>query len=112
MEINEIQESEFVTLKPVGDLDANSSIELDIHIRRLLDAGQINLLIDCAGVPYMSSAGLGVFVSYLDEFKDQKGKLVLSNLTPNVAEVFDLLGLSKLVTIINSKEEVANFFKG
>ena len=112
MVINEIQEEEYVTLRPVGDLDANSSIELDEHIRNLLDADRIKVLIDCSEVPYMSSAGLGVFVSYLDEFKDRQGRLVLSNLSPSVAEVFDLLGLSKLIPIVNSKEEVVNLFKG
>lgn len=110
MEIIESQKPLYVTLTPVGDLDANSSIVLDDKIRSLLDQDKTHIHIDCSQVPYMSSAGLGVFIAYLDEINTRNGKLVLSNLIDSVYDVFVLLGLDQLIDITSDESEVNNLF--
>ncbi len=111
MEIKELNNSLYVTLKPVGDLDANSSIVLDEKIQSLLENNQNFINIDCSDVPYMSSAGMGVFIAHLDEIKSRKGKLVLSNLVDSVLDVLELLGLNQLIDIASNEKEVNNLFK-
>ncbi|MEL6672121.1 MAG: STAS domain-containing protein [Bacteroidota bacterium] len=112
MEIKETTQANFVTLSPQGDLDAHSSVALDEKISELLSQKQHFIHIDCSGIPYMSSAGLGVFISYLDEIGASGGKLVLSGLQENVLEVFGLLGLNQLVTIVGDGASVASEFQG
>jgi anti-sigma B factor antagonist len=110
MEIKETIKDGFTTLGPIGDLDANSSIELDEHIRKMVEEGNVDIHIDGSGLNYISSAGLGVFISYLDEIKAQGGKMIFSNLSDNVFDVFELLGLNQIVTIVKEGEEVAPLF--
>ena len=110
MEIKEKAEAGFITLVPVGELDANSSVYLDAKISQLLEASKVNLHVDFAEVNYISSAGLGVFISYLDEIKRQGGKLVISNVADNVYDVFTILGLNRLLTILGAGEAVAPHF--
>lgn len=106
------QEPQFVTLQPVGELDANSSVYLDETIRQLIEENKLNIHVDFARINYISSAGMGVFVSYLEEIKSKGGKIVLSNLSANVLEVFKLLGLDQLIPIVSDKAEVTHMFKG
>ena len=66
---------------------------------------QKNILIDCAGLEYISSAGLGVFMSYLDEFEENNIKMAIYALKDKVFQVFHILGLDQLITIKRTKEE-------
>ncbi|MEZ4825889.1 MAG: STAS domain-containing protein [Bacteroidia bacterium] len=110
MEIREQIHENFITLSPVGELDANSSIHLDEKISSMIQNGKINIHVDCRDVSYMSSAGLGVFISHLDELSAKSGKLVLSDLNPGVFDVFDLLGLNQLVTIADKGDDIGKYF--
>ena len=109
MEIKEERHSSFVTLSPQGDLDANSSVDLDEKIQGMLETGDRFFHIDGAGIQYISSAGLGVFVSHLEEIKQVEGKLVLSSLSESVQDVFTLLGLDQLLTIVASQEDAVQY---
>ena len=110
MEIKEIKNESYVTLIPVGDLDANSSIMMDEKIQEHVDAEMFNLHIDCEQLKYISSAGLGVFISFMDELEVGKGKFVFSGMSQNVRKVFQLLGLEQLMTIVSSQIEVSEAF--
>lgn len=88
----------FVSLR--GELDASSSIVLDDALRAAVGIRPLSIQIDCAELAYISSAGLGVFVSYLQELETQTIPLVLFSLRPPVENVFQVLGLDALVTIL------------
>ena len=60
---------------------------------------------------YISSAGAGVFIGALSCAADNGGSVVLLKPTPNVQEVFDLLGLSQLFTIVDSVEKAYEALK-
>lgn len=111
MEIIEFHQNGYLTLQPVGDLDAQSSIDMDACLRKNIDEGVVNLHIDGSQLAYISSAGLGVFISYLDELKSADGQLVFSRLSDEVYDVFELLGLSRLVKIVKEPEAAAPLFK-
>lgn len=113
MEIKEAQHDRYVSLAPVGDLDANSSVFLDEKLRSLLEAGQYNIHVNAAEIPYISSAGLGVFISHLDELVLHSGKFVVSNLSDTVADVFKILGLNQLdnLILVPSEREVESHFE-
>ena len=64
-----------------------------------------------SSLEYISSAGLGVFISYLDELEDREGQLVFSNLSEEVFDVFELLGLSRLVKIVPEANAAGALFQ-
>lgn len=105
--INITKESEdnIHIIKVEGDVDAASSIYLDKAISDALSRGQKRILIDCNQLDYISSAGLGVFMSYIQDFENSDSRFVLFGLSDRVAGVFEILGLDQLLTIVNSKEE-------
>ncbi|MFN0202506.1 MAG: STAS domain-containing protein [Bacteroidia bacterium] len=105
MEIIQINQPNFVVIVPKGEVDANSSIHLDDKIGELIAANSVKILLDCSEMTYISSAGLGVFVSYLEELEEKKGKLIFSNMRANIFDVFELLGLDQLLTIVSDNLE-------
>jgi anti-sigma B factor antagonist len=110
MEIKEQKGDNFITLCPVGELDAISSIHMDERLNSLLEKGHINFHFDCSEMTYISSAGLGVFISHIEEIRGRKGKLIFSGMTDNVFDVFSLLGLDKIVTIQQDDRPVDYYF--
>jgi anti-sigma B factor antagonist len=100
MEIKEMVKAHYISLAPQGDLDAHSSVHLDSRIRDLIEAGQVNIHVDFSSVPYISSAGLGVFISFLEDIITLGGKFVLTHMRDSVWEVFSLLGLDNLSHMI------------
>jgi anti-sigma B factor antagonist len=88
----------FVSLR--GELDASSSIVLDDALRNAIGLRPLSIQIDCAELTYISSAGLGVFVSYLQELGAQTIPLVLFSLRQPVENVFQVLGLDAMITIL------------
>ncbi len=53
-------------------------------------AGATPLLLDFAGVEYISSVGLRVLMLAAKQVKTQQGKIAIAALTPVVAEVFQI----------------------
>ncbi|VAW28526.1 hypothetical protein MNBD_BACTEROID06-117 [hydrothermal vent metagenome] len=92
-----------------GDIDASSSIQLDESLSSQVNTSQTLITIDCSELHYISSAGLGVFMSYIEEFKDSGQKFVLFALSEKVKNVFNMLGLDQLMNIVSTKEEALNF---
>lgn len=94
-----------------GEIDASSSIELDNAIKEAANSST-RIMIDLSGLDYISSAGLGVFISYLEELKKKEARLVVFGLQENVYEVFQILGLQHLMTIKEDKKEALAYLNG
>lgn len=101
--IEKIYETPNWILKLNGEIDASNSVNVDAAIQELLQDGAKKLLVDCSELEYISSAGLGVFMSYLEEFQERSISLVIFGLKAKVFQVFHILGLDQLITIKQDK---------
>lgn len=103
--IKRMQEDGADVIALIGEIDASSSIELDLAIAKSVGEGYTKILVDCGALEYISSAGLGVFMSYIEEFKDRAIQMVLFGMSDKVANTFNILGLNELLQIGKNKEE-------
>ncbi len=88
-----------------GELDASSSVILDEELSDPEIMRYNKILVDCQELNYISSAGLGVFISHLQRFEDAQIKLIFYNMQDKVRNVFEILGLDLLMTIVSDYEE-------
>ncbi len=95
----------YLLMKVTGEVDASSSIELDEAIKKVIEEEPQNLVVDCTDLDYISSAGLGVFMSYIEEFRKHEASLVIFGLNPKVKNVFEILGLDQLLKICATEDE-------
>ncbi|MEQ8424561.1 MAG: STAS domain-containing protein [Cyclobacteriaceae bacterium] len=105
VQIKRLQEEGIDTLVIIGEIDASSSIELDLSIAKSVGEGFKKVLVDCTSLEYISSAGLGVFMSYIEEFRDKGISMVMYGLNEKVANNFSILGLADLLHIRSNKDE-------
>lgn len=94
-----------------GYLDAHTFEALDEEINGLFAEDVYRLIVDLSGVDYISSAGAGVFIGAHTEAQENDGGIVLLKPTPNVMDVFDLLGLTQFFPVVQSREEALGAFR-
>lgn len=99
------KDGEITTLKVMGDVDASSSIVLDNAISHAVKGGSKKIMVNGQELQYISSAGLGVFMSYLQDFEKQEIRMTLFGLNEKVVNVFKILGLDQLMTMVDTEEE-------
>jgi anti-sigma B factor antagonist len=103
--IKRLQEEGTDIIAIIGEIDASSSIELDLAIAKSVGEGYKKILVDCSALEYISSAGLGVFMSYIEELRDKKIHLILFGMKERVLNTFSILGLADLLNIRETKQD-------
>lgn len=79
-----------------GYLDAHTAPQFESAIQDQIDKGNLRLIVDGGDLSYISSAGLGVFMGFVEELREGGGDLKICSLPANVQEIFDLLGFTNL----------------
>ncbi|GAB4107625.1 STAS domain-containing protein [Echinicola sediminis] len=105
LEISIHNDNSQATLILKGQVDASNSVELDEAVQAALNQNLRTIMVDGSGLEYISSAGLGVFMSYLEDFEEKEVQFLIYGLSEKVANVFHILGLDQLITIKANKEE-------
>ena len=95
MKITKIVNGEELEVALDGRLDTITAVELETFLNENLGDAK-TLILDCACLTYISSAGLRVLLSTQKKFKDG---LKLTNVQELVMEVFDITGFSDILTI-------------
>jgi anti-sigma B factor antagonist len=83
-----------------GYLDAHTAPDFEKAVQTEFEAGRVRLLVECSRLTYISSAGLGVFMSFIEEIREAGGDIKICGLAPKVFQVFDILGFSALFDIV------------
>src|SRR5262245_57214749 len=89
-----------------GRMDVHLASETENELNELIKkhAGK-NVVLNLDDVEYMSSSGLRVFVSLMRVLKEGNRGLKLSNLSPAVKKVFEVVELMDMFDIYESEEE-------
>ena len=86
-----------VTLKIVGRLDTSTAPALEAAVDGLA-ADVRELVLDCGGLEYVSSAGLRVILKAQKRMNVQ-GCMKLTGVNETILEVFDITGFADILTI-------------
>lgn len=94
-----------------GELDAHTASELEAAIQKCKEDERYEIVVNGANLQYISSAGLGVFMAFIEEVREQSGDIKIAELQPKVYNVFDLLGFPMLFDIVETEKEAVAKFK-
>ena len=86
-----------LTLSLTGRLDTTTAPDLEAVIKENI-TGVTNLVMDFAGLEYLSSAGLRVILSAQITMNKQ-GEMVIRNVNETINEVFEITGFIDILTI-------------
>ena len=103
-----------VTKREVGDvsildvngfLDAHTAPDLENAFNNLIENKNYKVVVNFSGLKYISSAGLGVFMAYVETMRENNGDIKFSDLKDDVYNVFDLLGFPMLYEFYKTEKE-------
>lgn len=97
MTIREEWNGDILTVIPEGRIDTLTSRDLEKFLYDRYDRAQ-KLILEFAGVEYISSAGLRVLVQAYKRMKDKDG-IVIRNVCEDVMQVFTLTGYNHVIRI-------------
>ncbi len=93
-----------------GYLDAHTASEFESALGDIINKGIHKIVVNFKDLEYISSAGLGVFMVFIEGVRSQKGDIKLVEMKPRVFTVFDLLGFPMLFEIYELEGEALERF--
>lgn len=97
MEITRLRTDAGFVVALTGRLDATWADAVERALAEAVRGGEHRLVLDLAGVDYISSAGLRVVINALKQLRAVRGAFALSNAQPGVRKVIELSGLHALL---------------
>lgn len=101
MEIEEEKSGSLSVVALIGRVDGLVAPDLEKRISSIVERGDVRMLLDCARMSYISSAGLRAVLSGARKCQQAGGKLTLCALQPACKTVFEISGF---LTIIDNHD--------
>ena len=105
MEIIEEKQATHYIFKLNGRLDSNTSPDFEKQIIAAIDTGNVQLIIDCGQLDYITSAGLRVLNKTAKRLKREDGRIVLFAMEDYVREVFEIAGFDTFLPIVATLDD-------
>ena len=100
----------FDVLELYGELDAHTASQLEQMLQQLINQKNHQIIVNFGELNYIASAGLGVFMAYIEDVRELGGDIKLTNMNDKVYNVFDLLGFPTLYDILEDEEDAIEKF--
>ena len=79
-----------------GSLDTAAAAETEKAMSPLNDVEGKDIIIDCTGLEYISSAGLRIFLGILQSAQEKGGHVFIKGITDKVRAIFTITGFSTI----------------
>lgn len=93
-----------------GAVDAHTAPQFESAVQAAIDEHKNRIIVDCAKLTYISSAGLGVFMSFIEEVRDEGGDIKICGLTEKAKQPFEILGFDSLFDFCDDTAAAKNSF--
>lgn len=93
-----------------GFVDAHTAPYFESAIQTEMDAGRTKIIVDCTKLNYISSAGLGVFMSFIEEIREVGGDIKICGLISKVKHTFEILGFQDIFEMVDDQPSAAQRF--
>ncbi len=107
---DDVQE-DILIIKADGDLNAETADEFVESIGKLVDAGLHSIIIDCSGLDYISSSGLGMLVRLHKRMDEKIGDVKIASVKSLIVNVLRMTRLNKVFSIYPDVESARQAFK-
>ena len=93
-----------------GFVDAHTAPQFENAVQAEIDAGRHRIIVNCEKLNYISSAGLGVFMSFIEELRERDGDLKICGLVPKVKHTFEILGFQDIFEMLDDQPTAMRHF--
>ena len=108
----ETQTVDDVTLVyPKGFINAHTVRLFETELQKSLQQRRFKVVVNCAELAYIASAGLGAMMGAIEEIRGNGGDLRLTDLNETVQNIFEILGFNHLFRIFPSERDALMSFR-
>jgi len=111
MDILEEKRGDSLVLGLQGRVDHTTIRDVEQKLAKVVEEGNRYLVVDLAGLDYISSAGLRVLLTTAKKLKASGGKIVLCSVKQYVKEILDISGFSTIFPVCASRAEALEAVK-
>ena len=104
-------EGDVTLVYPKGFINAHTVRTFETELQKSLQQKRFKLVVNCAELAYIASAGLGAMMGAIEEIRGNGGDLRLTNLNETVQNIFEILGFHHLFRIFPSEAEALTSFR-
>ncbi|MDZ7342744.1 MAG: STAS domain-containing protein [candidate division KSB1 bacterium] len=104
-EVTKKDHDDIVVLYIKGYLDAHTAPVLENQLQSLTEEQRYKIVVNFKDLAYISSAGLGVFMGFIENIREHQGDIKLTNMNPKIYRVFDLLGFPTIYDILEDEQQ-------
>ncbi|MDO5566964.1 MAG: STAS domain-containing protein [Planctomycetia bacterium] len=97
LQIEKTKNDQLLVLAFCGQLNSANSMKAREEVFEMLDADIKELILDFVDLSYISSAGLRIVLELQKTMNGRGGKMLVTNLMPDVRAAFEICGLSVLI---------------
>lgn len=92
-------------VQPEGFINAHTVRQFESALEEIVKSGRYTILLNCASLNYISSAGLGAIMGIIETVRENGGDILLCSLQENVFAIFDTLGFTELYKVFANEDE-------
>ena len=101
----------FAIISLEGAVDAHTAPQFEEAVQTVIDGGQNKIIVDCQKLTYISSAGLGIFMGFVEEVRETDGgDIKICGLSETVKQPFEILGFDALFDFCPDAESAKKQF--
>lgn len=108
--INTKQNDNIIILYLNGFLDAHTSVELEKCFEKIISENNYKIVVNFDKLSYISSAGLGVFMAFIETTRNNSGDIKLCAMSDKIYNIFDMLGFPILFEIYKEEKSAIEKF--
>jgi anti-sigma B factor antagonist len=108
--VSTVDDGNLAIISLEGAVDAHTAPQFESAVQAAIDNGKSRIIVDCEKLTYISSAGLGVFMSFVEEVREAGGDIKICGLTPKVKQPFEILGFDDLYDFCTDVLDAKNKF--
>ena len=90
---------------PEGRIDGSNSADFQSAVMERIDEGSESILLDFAGISYISSAGLRAVLILAKKLNQVSGRFALCSMQKSVQSVFEVSGFVKIIDVHPGRED-------
>lgn len=94
-----------------GYLDAYTALKFEELMGEIVRSGGYKIVVNMKNLSYISSAGFGVFMAFIDEVRKNDGDIKFCCLPKKIDEIFELLGFKHIFETYKDAETAIKSFE-
>jgi anti-sigma B factor antagonist len=111
MNLDMCEDGRVMILALTGDLGiGESETVFKKTVSRLLEEGKVHLLLDCSGLRFVDSTGLGALVRALTTSQNEGGQTKLLGVGPHLKKLLEMTKLDSVFETFTSREVAVSSF--